>query len=47
MIWAVVEKVSPCLEDGNVHELLINPEEASTSPVFEENVEKSSCFVFQ
>ena len=34
MIWAVVEKVSPCLKAGNVRELLINPEEASTSPVF-------------
>jgi len=32
---------------GRVHELLINSEKASISPVFEENVERFCAYGFQ
>ena len=35
-----------CKISGRVHELLINSEKASTSPVFEENVERFLCLRF-
>ena len=43
MYWKPIIRKS---QFGRVHELLINSEKASTSPIFKENVERLFCLRF-